>query len=589
MACSLLALSTHAQPTLTSDTVVASAQVAEVMLSSVRLSSTRFATVGYSDTLGGVVSRPLLYLTDAHGRVLRKRLWRLPGNEMARLSDVLPARTGFQAFYPDSPPSPPHTRPNEIWIQFDTLGNTLSQRTIVADTQYNRRQYHSLPAGLLSVGTGVGRSSINQTEVRRLDAQGQVMWQRRMGYWSHGAFIRPLLDGSFVVVATDPTQYGPVTQNLFRYDYKLYRVTASGGVLDSAWVGEPSAWESPFQVKPTTDGGLLICGFESPSPASNPRRGTLIKLDSAFRQQWKYTIYDQCCDSESGAEIYDAWETSSGHYVVQGAANGYQPFLREIIPPAVFGQPATMGWNYVLPALPSPQARSISYLLYESGNPAYGFGSFDADFFAPAPTNNPDFYQCRLTGLPVPALLDYCHRPPSRPVTTVGAIIGDSLRFTVDPMRQLAGPRYAEISLVEWNFGDGTLPQFGWDVWHRFALPAPVTVRLRVCNNLGCCRDTVLYPFGVPTGLPSPAASPRVQVFPNPSASGSFSVRMNPEEVASSTGTYEVVDATGRRLINGALAGASLTVDLHSQSAGVYTLRLTWTDGRVAVRRLVRW
>jgi Secretion system C-terminal sorting domain len=404
-----------------------------------------------------------------------------------------------------------------------------------------------------------------------------------MGYWSYGYFMQPLLDGSYAVVATDPTQYGRINQNLFRFDYKVYRVTAGGAVLDSAWVGTAAAWESPFQVKATTDGGLLICGFESPYPASNPRRGTLLKLDSAFQQQWKYTIYAPTGDAETGAEIHDAWETAAGRFIIQGGGDTIATMLREILPPLQPGQPATMGWGWGFPLAPLPVARGPRYYEYGSDQIAYGFGGYYADFNNPV--DDVDFYQCRLTGLPAPAVLDYCRRPPSRPVASMGALVGDSIRFTVDATRQTAGPRYAEISLVEWDFGDGTPRQQGWDVWHRFATPTPVAVRLRLCNNLSCCRDSVFYPFGRPVGLPPVAAPPAVSVFPNPSASGHFTVQTS----AAATGAQlTVLDATGRTVWRGAASEAQTRVDLSRHPGGVYLLRLTWPDGRAVSKKLLR-
>ena len=50
-----------------------------------------------------------------------------------------------------------------------------------------------------------------------------------------------------------------------------------------------------------------------------------------------------------------------------------------------------------------------------------------------------------------------------------------------------------------------------------------------------------------------------------------------------------VMDAVGRTVAAGALSGPETTLDLRTQSAGVYALRLTWPDGRAVSKRLVRW
>ncbi len=586
----LLTQPVAAQLTLAWDTVVVSPLKEEYVLSSIRLSGNLFASVGYQDSLdlrlsSPSVNRPLLYLTDRRGRVLRRRVWNTPAEAFSRMFNLLSAPNGFDAFYYNLP-AVPGTQASLTWERFDSLGNTMRVRVLPVDTTeyFSPRRFTPLPGGLLAVGNG-GVGSVPQAAVSRFDDEGREVWRRRLGYWAYGRFLVPLLDGSYALVAIDPTQYGRVSQNQYRYDYKLYRLTASGGVLDSAWVGVPEAWEDAFQVRPTTDGGLLICGFESPNPYSNPRRGTLIKLDSAFQQQWKYTIFATCCNGEQGAEIHDAWETADGHFLVGGGGDGDLSFVRELIPPSLPTQSPTIRTRYFLSLPPPPQGLAGLQFVYDPDRTLYVFGSHFADYFSPTP--DADFYQARLTGLPAPAVLDYCRRPPSRPAATVSALVGDSLRFTVAQAGQTAGPRYAEISLVEWDFGDGTPPRQGWDVWHTFASPTPVTVRLRVCNNLGCCRDSVFYPFGVPVGLPAPAASPTLSVYPNPSASGWFTVRVEGGR-ARQPATFVVLDAVGRRVATGSLHGSEAALDLRHHPAGVYALRLRWADGQTTSTRLLK-
>ena len=587
--CSVAAL---AQPTLTWDTVVVSPQVAEYPYYSLRLSANRFVSIGvadstYYDSTTHLVLNGLLYLTDRRGRVLRKHVRRVPPGSFGDLVNLMSTRNGFDALTLD-PSAVAGRYGSTRWLSFDSLGN-ISRERVLPDTDSIDRSWSravGLPGGLVTVGYKVDVSRNYQAEVRRFNEAGQVQWEQRLGYWARADFLVPLLDGSYALITTDPTQFGVVSQNRFRYDYKLYRLTASGGVLDSAWVGVAAAWEGPFQAKATTDGGLIICGFESPSPSSNPRRGTLIKLDSTFQQQWKYTMTAQTGDAETGAEIRDAWETTVGTYVINGQGAPFS-FLREIRSPTMAGQQPAMLWAWNYPLLAAPQAAWPHHLLYEPDGVVYGFGTYTANSNHPT-FQDEDFYQARLTGLPTPAVLDYCRRPPSRPRATMTALTVDSLRFTVQQAGQTAGPRYAEITLVEWDFGDGSPPAQGWQVDHRFRTPAPVAVRLRLYNNLGCSRDSVFYPYGVPpppNGLPDPAAAMpfTVQVYPNPAPGGRYRLH------STATGRYTITDALGRTVATGSVAADVATeLNLSQYAAGLYNLRVVSNTSGLAVRKLLR-
>lgn len=102
--------------------------------------------------------------------------------------------------------------------------------------------------------------------------------------------------------------------------------------------------------------------------------------------------------------------------------------------------------------------------------------------------------------------------------------------------------------------------------------------------------DGLLLRFADPsivTALSAEVPAANVSVWPNPSAGGVFSVRASPP-LLKEMGAYTVTDALGRTVAMGALSGAETTLDLRAQAAGVYALRLTWPDGRVVTKQLVR-
>ncbi|RFP65236.1 T9SS C-terminal target domain-containing protein [Hymenobacter lapidiphilus] len=94
---------------------------------------------------------------------------------------------------------------------------------------------------------------------------------------------------------------------------------------------------------------------------------------------------------------------------------------------------------------------------------------------------------------------------------------------------------------------------------------------------------------GTVTGTRNPAATAALQVYPNPSATGEFSLA-SLTDASLSTAPFTVTDATGRVVLRQAAAPASAAhgrlVDLRSQRAGVYLLRLEAPVGPV-VRKLV--
>lgn len=106
-------------------------------------------------------------------------------------------------------------------------------------------------------------------------------------------------------------------------------------------------------------------------------------------------------------------------------------------------------------------------------------------------------------------------------------------------------------------------------------------------NNLWCTTTADLYPFGPVTGVSeAPARTAGVSVFPNPSASGRFTLRLAAGAPAGAT--YAVLDATGRPVASGQLRAPDTELDLCAAPPGVYVLRLTWPDGRTLARKVLR-
>ena len=92
-----------------------------------------------------------------------------------------------------------------------------------------------------------------------------------------------------------------------------------------------------------------------------------------------------------------------------------------------------------------------------------------------------------------------------------------------------------------------------------------------------------------PVGVAEAAAvGGGIDVYPNPSADGRFVVRVSASAgPAGRAARLVVFDAVGRVVWRGAATAAETAVDLRRHAPGLYSLRLTWPDGRAVSRRVV--
>ena len=95
--------------------------------------------------------------------------------------------------------------------------------------------------------------------------------------------------------------------------------------------------------------------------------------------------------------------------------------------------------------------------------------------------------------------------------------------------------------------------------------------------------------LGVATPTRAALAGTGLTVFPNPSASGTFTLRA--PDPALTAAAYTVFDATGRVVARAAAAapapGATRTIDLHEQRAGLYTLLLQTARGPLSQKLVI--
>lgn len=431
-------------------------------------------------------------------------------------------------------------------------------------------------------------SYVGHGAIVKVDLHGNSVWQQHLELNNAPtkAALVPATDGSYIAV-TQHVNRVPPPRNVWDYDWYLMRVTPNGDTLRPTYFGAKRVLERAFGTAATPDNGVIVSGDRTQYAPQGQRMpaGFVVKFDSLFRMQWQVRLPAQA--PLGGCAFTHIHGLANGHYLAAGymavpSAPGssvyhYEGLLAEIAPP--------------LGPWPDSTGRIIGQWLNPTGSTwrmLAAPGDTSAFILGGGPLN-PSYksYFARVDGLPPAATLPYCARP----------VRADSIRWTragavfqgqVDPVYTSAGAPHAVISRIEWDFGDTLLT--GWQVRYTYAAPQPAgtPVRVRILNNLWCVRDTVLYPFGAPTGLTAAAGEPVVQIFPNPSADGRFMVRVGAGPGAP---VLTVVDALGRVVAQQQLTAgqeADTPLDLRAQAAGLYAAHLRWPDGRTVSRRLVR-
>ena len=539
--------------------------VREYGYTSLQLGANRYVSAGGSSAGNGRVQSAFLAFSDSAGNTLSQRTYPLMGFRMTNISAVSQLNGGRFLALGYGLLVNGYARPVMMLTQYDSLGSVQWQQPYTGgDSLRIEWNMTAAPTGGYTSGE---RSLPNfwRTFVTRFDARGRQLWERGYGTFSRGHRIAPLPDGAYVLASVDYTRTIQPQYNYREAEMKLYRLSPAGDSLTSVWLDTPGYHDYPLQLLPTLDGGLLVIGYQEQTFQSVSPRGFCIKLDSAWHEQWRHIV--------PVGRFRQVQELANGHFLLSGTT--LPPYSMIELAPPTYATPAdtipTVAWE--LTRLPV----SGETMFVEPGGRVRLMGITSGTVPGDA-----DLGIQLFTGLQSsPVSVDMCARPPqlTQP-PTFGALMGNTLTFTLDSAATLAGPRYGEVSLVEGDFGDGSPPDTGYVVSHAFASPAPVRVRCRVVNNLWCATTADLFPFG-PVGVPEEVTA-AVSVFPNPSATGAYTVR------TSAGATYTVLDATGRAVATGRLTGPEAELDLRAQSTGVYALRLSWPDGRSLTRRLIR-
>lgn len=150
--------------------------------------------------------------------------------------------------------------------------------------------------------------------LQRLDSEGNLTLEKRIQYSGHSIFlgwadccdsIRG--EGGLVVGGSWRAYY---TSN---YEARLMHITTTGDTLWSRSYGSPGHFWSGSQVKQTTDGGFIICGY---TDATGTTDGFALKTDSLGIEQWRHTY-----GYSSVSDDYNCITLVSDGYVLTGRSH----------------------------------------------------------------------------------------------------------------------------------------------------------------------------------------------------------------------------------------------------------------------------
>ncbi len=148
----------------------------------------------------------------------------------------------------------------------------------------------------------------NDVYILRLDSEGNELWNKTYGgdYSVSGNSICQANDGGFLIAGSIKFVSGAVA------DAWILKISADGDSLWSNSFGGSSA-DGASCIRPTSDNGFIVTGFNSIPLTGVGDQVYLVKLDSSGQEDWNKTYGDKY-------QNYGNWveETSDGGFIIAG-------------------------------------------------------------------------------------------------------------------------------------------------------------------------------------------------------------------------------------------------------------------------------
>jgi hypothetical protein len=245
---------------------------------------------------------------------------------------------GWSASPVSADKSQPSKGYEDFWIiKIDANGNKLWDKVYGGNNPDWFCSLEKTSDGGFILGGSSGSDSGDKTQrkggidywVVKLDASGNMMWQKSIGGWgdNHLVALHQTASGSYILggysnssISGDKTQM-PVGSGVY-FDYWIVKLNSAGTKIWDMTIGGNKD-DILTTLRPTSDGGFIYGGYStsgiSPSK-SQASKGLedfwVLKSDSTRLLGWEKTLGG--CDSDKLAGLL---ETSDGNYIIGGTSN----------------------------------------------------------------------------------------------------------------------------------------------------------------------------------------------------------------------------------------------------------------------------
>ncbi len=257
---------------------------------------------GYTASYGAGSYDVYILRTDSLGRLMWTSVYGFPSYDRGRC--IQETRDGGYIVVGDA-----HSQYQMYMLKLDASGDTVWTRLLGRSNDTERgfcvRQLQD--EGYIITGYATRGGQSNGLFIMRTDASGDTLWMRYYSgnVSSEGRWIEPTGDGNYIAVGTFRLN------SLDNSQVYLLKINSNGNLLWSKKYALED-FNYGYCVKPTPDGGYIICGGTS-SDWGDIDRALIIRTDGNGNKLWTRTLEP---GRENNAYCLDL--TSDGNYVIGG-------------------------------------------------------------------------------------------------------------------------------------------------------------------------------------------------------------------------------------------------------------------------------
>ncbi|HXH18330.1 MAG TPA: S8 family serine peptidase, partial [Chitinophagales bacterium] len=221
----------------------------------------------------------------------------------------------------------------DYWVvRLDAAGNILWQKALggTSDDKATSVQQTS-DGGFVVAGYAIsnngnvsGNHGGRDVWIVKLDAGGNIQWQKALGGSStdEANAIQQTTDGGYIMAGWTFSTNGDVTGNHGMHDFWVVKLNATGSIVWQKCLGGSSI-DIAYSVRETSDGNYIVAGSSySTNGDVTLNRGTsdywVVKLNAGGSIMWQKSFGGSAADQANSVQ-----PTSDGGYIVAGYSASY--------------------------------------------------------------------------------------------------------------------------------------------------------------------------------------------------------------------------------------------------------------------------